>query len=117
MLVSIRRLTLYPLCAVRSCRSAADPPTSGLRLLSPSFRTLFSETGVWEKDYRSETRQRVEEWWHPRIMEQWRKDALEEVRGGFTLSSMPAHLLWHGDVMINSVCHCLNCYLVFGTNG
>uniref|UniRef100_A0A8C2XHT4 leucine--tRNA ligase n=1 Tax=Cyclopterus lumpus TaxID=8103 RepID=A0A8C2XHT4_CYCLU len=38
-------------------------------------RSLFSETGVWEKDYKTETRRRVEEWWHPRIMAQWGKDA------------------------------------------
>lgn len=51
--------------------------SSALRFPSPSIRTLFSETGVWEKDYRTDTRRRVEEWWHPRIMEQWRKDALD----------------------------------------
>uniref|UniRef100_A0A7N8YL47 leucine--tRNA ligase n=1 Tax=Mastacembelus armatus TaxID=205130 RepID=A0A7N8YL47_9TELE len=44
------------------------------RLLSLSARTLFSETGVWEKNYRTETRQRLEKWWHPRIMAEWRKD-------------------------------------------
>ncbi|XP_026149883.1 leucine--tRNA ligase, mitochondrial [Mastacembelus armatus] len=48
------------------------------RLLSLSARTLFSETGVWEKNYRTETRQRLEKWWHPRIMAEWRKDALEK---------------------------------------
>uniref|UniRef100_A0A3Q3NNH5 leucine--tRNA ligase n=1 Tax=Mastacembelus armatus TaxID=205130 RepID=A0A3Q3NNH5_9TELE len=53
------------------------------RLLSLSARTLFSETGVWEKNYRTETRQRLEKWWHPRIMAEWRKDALEKVRRPF----------------------------------
>uniref|UniRef100_A0A3B5MPZ9 leucine--tRNA ligase n=1 Tax=Xiphophorus couchianus TaxID=32473 RepID=A0A3B5MPZ9_9TELE len=43
--------------------------------LSRAIRTLFSETGVWEKDYRTETRRKVEEWWRSRIMDQWRKDA------------------------------------------
>lgn len=47
-------------------------------LLSPCNRTLYSETGVWEKDYRTETRRRVEEWWHPRIMAQWQKDTTAE---------------------------------------
>uniref|UniRef100_A0A674AZD5 leucine--tRNA ligase n=1 Tax=Salmo trutta TaxID=8032 RepID=A0A674AZD5_SALTR len=48
------------------------------RLLSPcprdGARTLFSETGVWDRDYKADTRRRVEQWWHPRIMEQWRRD-------------------------------------------
>uniref|UniRef100_A0AAZ3NPC9 leucine--tRNA ligase n=1 Tax=Oncorhynchus tshawytscha TaxID=74940 RepID=A0AAZ3NPC9_ONCTS len=37
-------------------------------------RTLFSETGVWDRNYKADTRRRVEQWWHPRIMEQWRRD-------------------------------------------
>uniref|UniRef100_A0A8C7LT74 leucine--tRNA ligase n=1 Tax=Oncorhynchus mykiss TaxID=8022 RepID=A0A8C7LT74_ONCMY len=48
------------------------------RLLSPcprhGARTLFSETGVWDRNYKADTRRRVEQWWHPRIMEQWRRD-------------------------------------------
>ncbi|XP_045901325.1 probable leucine--tRNA ligase, mitochondrial [Micropterus dolomieu] len=75
MQASVRRLALY----VGQCaqiRGALLSPVP--RLLSPSNRTLFSETGVWEKDYRTETRRRVEEWWHPRIMAQWRKEAMEE---------------------------------------
>ena len=80
MQVSVRKLALYPLGVARSgqIRGALLNPVP--RLLSPSSRTLFSETGVWEKDYRTDTRRRVEEWWHPRIMAQWRKDALKEVR-------------------------------------
>lgn len=82
MQVSVRRLPLYPLCAAwhGQRRGALLGPV--LRLLPPSTRPLFSETGVWEKDYRTETRRRVEEWWHPRIMTQWKKDAPEEVREG-----------------------------------
>ncbi|KAM9806956.1 leucine--tRNA ligase, mitochondrial isoform 1-T2 [Syngnathus typhle] len=48
------------------------------RHLSPAIRTLFSETGVWEREYRPETRCRVEQWWHPRIMAQWRKDSQQK---------------------------------------
>ncbi|KAJ0000233.1 hypothetical protein NQD34_012075 [Periophthalmus magnuspinnatus] len=47
-------------------------------VLSCLSRTLFSQTGVWDKDYRPEIRQKVEKWWHPQIMEQCRKDSLEK---------------------------------------
>ncbi|XP_054477694.1 probable leucine--tRNA ligase, mitochondrial [Anoplopoma fimbria] len=78
MQVSARRLALYPLGVSRFSQITGALLNPVARLLSPSTRTLFSETGVWEKDYKTETRRRVEEWWHPLIMEQWRKDALEE---------------------------------------
>lgn len=86
MQASVRRLALYPLGVARSgqIRGALLGPVP--RLLCPSTRTLFSETGVWEKDYRTETRRRVEEWWHPRIMAQWQKDALEVVRRPFDIN-------------------------------
>ncbi|KAJ8385683.1 hypothetical protein AAFF_G00183960 [Aldrovandia affinis] len=42
------------------------PPPLGLR-------TLYSESGVWEREYRAETRRSVEQWWRPRIKEQWRR--------------------------------------------
>ncbi|XP_058244122.1 probable leucine--tRNA ligase, mitochondrial [Hemibagrus wyckioides] len=42
------------------------------------IRSLFSESGVWERDYRADTRRRVETWWHPRIQEQWHKDMKEQ---------------------------------------
>uniref|UniRef100_A0A667YGT8 leucine--tRNA ligase n=1 Tax=Myripristis murdjan TaxID=586833 RepID=A0A667YGT8_9TELE len=58
-----------------SCgRLGGAVPRPAPRLLIPGTRTLFSDTGVWEKDYRTETRRKVEQWWHPRIMEQWRRD-------------------------------------------
>ncbi|XP_019947020.2 leucine--tRNA ligase, mitochondrial [Paralichthys olivaceus] len=79
MQVTASRLALCPL-AVARCVRIRTPLLSPLpHLLSPPSRTLFSETGVWEKDYRTETRRRVEEWWHPRVMAQWQKDSLEEV--------------------------------------
>ncbi|XP_029308406.1 leucine--tRNA ligase, mitochondrial isoform X1 [Cottoperca gobio] len=78
MQVSVRRLALYPLGAARLGQIRGPLLSPVARLLSPSTRTLFSETGVWEKDYKPETRRRVEEWWHPRIMAQWNTDALKE---------------------------------------
>lgn len=94
MQVSVRRLSLYPLGVARAALLSPSP-----RLLSPGTRTLFSETGVWEKEYRPETRRRVEEWWHPRIMAQWRKDALEEVRRLFTFCNIFLQRFspWHPD--------------------
>ncbi|KAJ8290840.1 hypothetical protein GJAV_G00018210 [Gymnothorax javanicus] len=52
---------LAPACHVLSC-----------------CRNLYSETGVWDKEYRIETRRKVEQWWYPRIREQWHRDAQKE---------------------------------------
>lgn len=83
---SVRWLAQYPLGVVWSghIRGALCGPP--LRLLFPCTRTLFSETGVWEKVYQPEIRRRVEEWWHPRIMTRWR-ETVEEVRGPFSFQS------------------------------
>lgn len=83
---SMQRLLLFPLGTARSGRVTAPLLGPVSWLWRPSARTLFSETGAWDKDYRPETRCRVEEWWHPRIMAQWKKDALQEVRGHFVLN-------------------------------
>lgn len=50
--------------------------TPAIRL---GIRSVFSESGVWERDYRADTRRRVEKWWHPRIQEQWHKDMKKQV--------------------------------------
>ncbi|XP_072317050.1 leucine--tRNA ligase, mitochondrial [Eucyclogobius newberryi] len=67
---------LRPLTVVR-CVFVRDSPLRP-SVLSHLSRTLFSQTRVWDKDYRPEIRQKVEAWWHPRIMEQWRKESLEK---------------------------------------
>uniref|UniRef100_A0A3Q3W5I7 leucine--tRNA ligase n=1 Tax=Mola mola TaxID=94237 RepID=A0A3Q3W5I7_MOLML len=76
MQASVRRLGLYPLIAARSGQVRGALCSQFPHPLYPSTRTLFSKTGVWEKDYRTETRRRVEEWWHPRIMAQCQKEAV-----------------------------------------
>uniref|UniRef100_A0A671PBM8 leucine--tRNA ligase n=1 Tax=Sinocyclocheilus anshuiensis TaxID=1608454 RepID=A0A671PBM8_9TELE len=45
-------------------------PLLDAHLIRLSVRGLFSESGVWERDYKAETRRRVEQWWHGRIQEQ-----------------------------------------------
>ncbi|KAM4632695.1 leucine--tRNA ligase, mitochondrial [Polymixia lowei] len=72
------RLALHPLGLPQFGRLRGALPGPFTHLLFPGTRTLFSKTGLWEKDYRAETRRLVEQWWHPRIMEQWRRDTAEE---------------------------------------
>ncbi|KAM8869548.1 leucine--tRNA ligase, mitochondrial [Spinachia spinachia] len=78
MQVSVRRLALCPLAASRSGHGSYGLLRPVVCLWSPRTRSLFSETGVWETTYKTETRLRLEEWWQPRIVAQCRNDALEE---------------------------------------
>ncbi|XP_062848178.1 probable leucine--tRNA ligase, mitochondrial [Trichomycterus rosablanca] len=56
------------------------------------IRTAFSESAIWERDYRAETRRKVESWWHPRIQDQWHKEMKEhrlEKKKFYVLSMFP----------------------------
>lgn len=86
MQVSVRRLVGVACRHRRPIRACG--PVSRLQ----PCRTLFSETGVWEKDYRTETRRRVEAWWQPRIMAQGQRGALQQDSDGkkfYVLSMFP----------------------------
>lgn len=87
MQVSVRRLALYPLGVARCGQVRGALCGTVSRLRPHNLRTVFSETGVWEKEYRTETRRKVEAWWHPRIMARWQREAVDEVRSNAQMLS------------------------------
>uniref|UniRef100_A0A803TFW6 Uncharacterized protein n=1 Tax=Anolis carolinensis TaxID=28377 RepID=A0A803TFW6_ANOCA len=67
-------------CWRRQLNGIVDPVKWRNTLVPNCIRSIYSETGKWEKKYGLETRKKVESWWHSRIKEQFQNIGKIDVR-------------------------------------
>ncbi|NXG04943.1 SYLM protein, partial [Sakesphorus luctuosus] len=77
------------------------------RVVPACVRTIYSETGTWEKNYRFETRIKVENWWRSRVKNQFcRISEIDKSRPKFYVLSMfpyPSGKLHMGHVRVYTI--------------
>lgn len=66
-----QRFLACPSCWQSQCHRALGPATLQKRPVPRGVRSIYSETGKWEKKYELETRKKIESWWRTRIKEQF----------------------------------------------